>query len=1059
MSSNTPNLDLLKKNPSTDGNDTFNIKTMLNDNWDKIDEAVSAIDEEVADHSARLNTASYADVVLNPGLQIMNSAKTSRFSLRSIKGRTLVNWLGRDGAFNDFKDWIYWSSSVPVVSNNTVTVTGNGAAINPQITHNYIGPVPKVGDKLFIRAKAKSNNVCSALRVYLYSSGITYIFYAGSTATRYNPVIGTTYDLFGSITVTQQLVDNWSTTGFVLVNEYNDAASSNNASSVYSEAALYKVSEPDKGLTDAELYGKYPYVDSVKPVRNPYALLHGENLADSFLSWNVNFPRQDASKGIIKGPFEYELTANEIDAWSGSNSIPVVPGVQYTFSMDHNGEITTKYYDVSGNSLTPTANYTSSRSYTSIAPAGASYVVLYVRNSEKTGVFSFKNPMLNIGSTVKSFKPREYSMLALQTDLYAHPVSYSDADEVFVSDGQYFKLTKWKNIALDGTLEYKTDLVRTGYKTITLANATLVAAASVFPYAIKFDGSILKQWQETIDSGDYFWFQSNNQNFYLTVSNTDTGWGDTYTPTVDEVKAYFMGWRMYDGGAAGNPYNGSGTKTWNSIPGWGTPTYYTTMLPTKPAIGYTPYQLVYQLETPTVEPIMSEGALTLMEGDNQVEVGTGVVLRESVQPQQSEYAHVINDINIPGSILKYKVARFIDVYQNGARDQWEYRGNLAFGNERRVKYGGYDPSANYSVTYLMLEKYPNTLFSGSAATNEKAILQDVVNVNKRLSNVDAITQKISSGELGIKSYIDNNYYNKYTLDTANLIQNSTGRLDLQNWTVISGSWSTSSTHTQPKFFNNSGTVASGTAVGMDSAQIAVVGGKEYLIGADFYTYTLSSPAAAYVFILNAADDSSIYALAGDLGKDWHRKSAKFTIPSGVNAVKLRLHIAGPASSTRAFARIKFSKAADPYGNPALDHYSNDGDIESLFQSASSGKTAIASAITGKGVAASGSDTFSTLASKITQISTGKKFAMGTVTGNGNSTVSIFGLSFTPSYAFLVSPSSYAYYSCAIRGSSISMYYSNGSYSYVNGTSFSSNGVSGIAVPLNGVVTWNWLVIE
>lgn len=43
MSSNTPNLGLLKKDPIADGNETFNIKTMLNDNWDKIDAAVGNI--------------------------------------------------------------------------------------------------------------------------------------------------------------------------------------------------------------------------------------------------------------------------------------------------------------------------------------------------------------------------------------------------------------------------------------------------------------------------------------------------------------------------------------------------------------------------------------------------------------------------------------------------------------------------------------------------------------------------------------------------------------------------------------------------------------------------------------------------------------------------------------------------------------------------------------------------------------------------------------------------------------------------------------------------------
>ncbi|MNB86277.1 hypothetical protein D3C75_332170 [compost metagenome] len=38
MPENTPNLNLYKVDPATDGNDTFNIDTMLNENWDKIDQ-------------------------------------------------------------------------------------------------------------------------------------------------------------------------------------------------------------------------------------------------------------------------------------------------------------------------------------------------------------------------------------------------------------------------------------------------------------------------------------------------------------------------------------------------------------------------------------------------------------------------------------------------------------------------------------------------------------------------------------------------------------------------------------------------------------------------------------------------------------------------------------------------------------------------------------------------------------------------------------------------------------------------------------------------------------
>lgn len=49
MASYTEHLQLLKKDPVEDGADTFNIQTMLNDNWDKIDEAVAKKAELGAD--------------------------------------------------------------------------------------------------------------------------------------------------------------------------------------------------------------------------------------------------------------------------------------------------------------------------------------------------------------------------------------------------------------------------------------------------------------------------------------------------------------------------------------------------------------------------------------------------------------------------------------------------------------------------------------------------------------------------------------------------------------------------------------------------------------------------------------------------------------------------------------------------------------------------------------------------------------------------------------------------------------------------------------------------
>lgn len=46
MAGNTFNLGLYFKEPLKDGNDTFNIQTMLNDNWNKLDEALTGLSSE-----------------------------------------------------------------------------------------------------------------------------------------------------------------------------------------------------------------------------------------------------------------------------------------------------------------------------------------------------------------------------------------------------------------------------------------------------------------------------------------------------------------------------------------------------------------------------------------------------------------------------------------------------------------------------------------------------------------------------------------------------------------------------------------------------------------------------------------------------------------------------------------------------------------------------------------------------------------------------------------------------------------------------------------------------
>ena len=84
----------------------------------------------------------------------------------------------------------------------------------------------------------------------------------------------------------------------------------------------------------------------------------------------------------------------------------------------------------------------------------------------------------------------------------------------------------------------------------------------------KYDGKVLISYNGAIpDYGaDRYYVNFSGQLFEVSVSNLDSGWGDNYTPTADEIKAYFMGWKMYDtaNGATTSVYNGTAgqSKGW-----------------------------------------------------------------------------------------------------------------------------------------------------------------------------------------------------------------------------------------------------------------------------------------------------------------------------------------------------------------------------------------------------------------------------------------------------------------------------------------------------------------
>lgn len=774
----TPNLGLNKIDRSSPSTTYFDLDKYLDQNWEKVDEGVGQVEEKAEETAAqvsslqeRLDTEKRRSVTLEPGLQIINAERTSAFKLEGLKGRTLVNLLGRDGGFEGYSNWGIGAAS----ANLDTTVYAQGSMSSLKVT-----------------LASTNSNISKAVST---SVGMTYVLVADvknvstsstfvsiSTVVNGNVVAGSTFGTsFATFTATA------STHAIAVVGE-GASGQVFNADNV----RLYEVSAAEyaalNSMTPEQVAAKYPYVDSVQPVRNPYAIRYGKNMLPPFYEWEISTPQGSYT---LTDPYAIKITNTSTTIGQYARYyVPVETGQAYTLSVTISDAGLTEscYMYVCDASKQRIGNKVTSRSIT--IPAGAIYVEIIVNtvdaNGAVVGSFSFKNPMFNIGNTAMPFKPREDSMLALQTNLYADPSSGANADEVFERDGQYFKLAKWKKRLIDGSLSYQLLTSLAGMKEVYTLGITEINTP--VPQAImnKYDGRLLRRLEDSKTVSNLFGINNLTGNLYITISNADSGWGDDFTnPTTDEIKAYFMGWRMFTDGqdALSNTYNGSGTKKWVKI-GYTTTgsipiDAYSSTLPT--TLGYvngtTPYQLLYQLSTPVVETITYEGQLTFFEGANQVEVGTGIVLRELAKPKINSVGDLYT-INTSGgdaiTALSNKVDKFIGVFRNSKIDTgWTDNFFMPFGRVRKViPTSNFDPSAAYSVTYLMLDVSPVVPFGGSYAINEKALLtslSDIVQQNVAATSVLGIA--IDEGS-GLKNYVDNKPWQKFkiTQDNGSVIQ-------------------------------------------------------------------------------------------------------------------------------------------------------------------------------------------------------------------------------------------------------------------------------------------------
>lgn len=721
----------------------YQAKTDWSYNDTVTEQDMNRIEAGLGDLHERLDVDSYEQLTLKPGLQIVNAKKNSPFQLTGLKGRTLINLLGRTGGMESLNG-IFVHKGNMVLDSINKTLGENSLKVTSAAQSegdSGIAYIPinnlKSGSYYVVIADVKNGNNANGLYVG-WGGG-----FGGSytSATVNGDQFTTIWKKFSPTTVVSGNID-------LAVQSISGKYGYFDSVRVY-ELNSNEYKSIDK-LTAEQVNQYYPYVDSISPVRNPYAIAYGENLLPALeeQEW-----KNSEGTPIVNNRYSVDV--------SNTNKmiltyIDVVPGVTYTLSAVSNGSTGRifVYNTTAAVALADTVGI-GLISATFTVPSGVNAIEVRLLGTSSTSV-NLSNIMLNVGNAVESFKVREDSMLALQTDLYADPVTGENADEVFEKDGQYFKKSHWKKIILDGSLNwsFSSDGNRIDYKKIY----TIIPSITDEIFTTKYDGSLVPLADIDNTGSNYgpdrYYINIDSGILEYSIPAKDSGWGDNYTPTQQEIKAYFFGWKMFTDSqdALTNQYNGNGTKRWVKIGHTKTAnipvTDYVSDI-TMLNYGYVnfskPYELVYYLTTPLTTPVIYEGFLRLLEGNNVVEVGSGFILRELSKPNMPNDNWFINQ---SGSPLLYKTTRILTIYKNNQQDNaWIIRNN---GESITAQGGGdayisvasnnYDPKAVYTVSYIANQRYIATNFIGSYAVNEKTIIKELITglkqSNKRLSIIE-----------------------------------------------------------------------------------------------------------------------------------------------------------------------------------------------------------------------------------------------------------------------------------------------------------------------------------
>lgn len=773
MASNTPNLNLYKKDPIIDGNDTFNITTMLNENWDKIDNASADTLNKIGSLS-NLNTTDKSNLVNaineNEGridtletevtqnvtklsIPLSNSSPVYSFTAKraggidiQVNGEMVVNLLGMDGDCEDLTKWTNTSGSGLITEDSTIK---------------------KYGSKSF---KYTGNNTSNQVREkqmsvvdgkYYLVTGEHYIQTTGTGnfAIRLGKTSAATYIIDDVSQVDRGITGIWKRTGLKIAvdSTYENILSIKLIANIGTVVEnidgimLIEITQDEyTNLTVDQLLAKYPSGNSVRPLMNPTYEVCGKNLWDN--------SRLKGYTGTILTKTEDGYSV-DYTSQTGFVGVPVwLDAKTYTISMTHNIPDTQaivirtweKESDIGGANYITTTQLTSpATSVSFIIPKDGLYYLTFQRTASgnPTGVVTYSDIQLEEGDTATTYEPYKGGQIIFPTELRKIG-TYQDKSEYKNGKLEVDRNTLKK--VLDGSLGWAFYLDDTGFKKVkidSLLSNHVVTTNNLFQ---KYDGAILTYVTSTgsINAKDIGYINASGQ-IIISLPDTETGWGESYTPTVAEIQAFFNLWRM-NNGVYGTPYNGTGTKTWIPIGDTdnarAVTTVPTTVSPSLAEGKAKHYELYYALATPIeeeIEPIILGDGFNVVEGINTIVAKSGYVYDKASPTFLTDSYYINGNSTTPNKLTKL-TSKILGVYKNKVRDNdWTITQHaslnwLIYGKEfATIPSSKYDPSAEYYVLYEALPEEYNCQVQLPTAYIEDNLRGSVQEVVETLANIQS----------------------------------------------------------------------------------------------------------------------------------------------------------------------------------------------------------------------------------------------------------------------------------------------------------------------------------